>query len=254
MIQSIQSNETDPQIKLSATSQQSESSVANGQLNINRQNKGQDSSKGYGSSGQWSAASRGLAIQVSQRINQREEILNSLLKMNSPVAGNLADRRNPAHPNSLGKNTFVSRLGDKNFQDAAAFNINQSEQQRPIKPLMISQLSDERNCNLTDESLMIEPASLPFNRSVQTPGNATRKSSINQTPKSRVIEPGKIFSSRQMTPSANTGMHRRMLNQKLTTGDQNNKLLVGSITASNRHSSNGLIMQQQPTSGKQGFR
>ena len=48
-------------------------------------------------------------------------------------------------------------------------------------------------------------------RNVLTPtGIGTRKSSINATPKSRVIEPGAIFNSRRMTPSSAGGMRGRM--------------------------------------------
>ena len=55
-------------------------------------------------------------------------------------------------------------------------------------------MGDEKHCNLEDDDSFEE----------QKGGRNTelRKSSINITPKSRVIEPGKIFNSRQMTPSS----------------------------------------------------
>ena len=50
----------------------------------------------------------------------------------------------------------------------------------------------------------------PNGRNIMTPTGNGRKSSINATPKSRVIEPGKIFSTRHLTPSSIGGMRGRM--------------------------------------------
>ena len=67
---------------------------------------------------------------------------------------------------------------------------------------------DEGRCNLEDEDSFEEQKrdGLLY---YKTPGLPPRKSSINLTPKSRVIEPGKIFGSRQMTPSMVAGMRSR---------------------------------------------
>jgi len=48
-----------------------------------------------------------------------------------------------------------------------------------------------------------------------TPTAGARKSSINATPKSKIIEPGKIFSQRQMTPGSLSGMRGRLSNNAL---------------------------------------
>mmetsp|Transcript_15583 Transcript_15583/g.18524 ORF Transcript_15583/g.18524 Transcript_15583/m.18524 type:complete len:119 (+) Transcript_15583:1303-1659(+) len=75
------------------------------------------------------------------------------------------------------------------------------------------EICDERRCNLEDDESFEDAASKPLpSRQAMTPAaSASRKNSINITPKSRVIEPGKIFNSRQMTPaSAAAGMRGRM--------------------------------------------
>lgn len=65
--------------------------------------------------------------------------------------------------------------------------------QRTEKPnLKITTLNDEKCCNLEDDESFDDSS-----RNVRTPAGVThRKSSINTTPKSSIIEPGKIFSMR----------------------------------------------------------
>jgi len=77
--------------------------------------------------------------------------------------------------------------------------------QRTEKPHLKIALGDEKRCNLEDDDSFEEHKGAQH----LTPSNAPRKSSINMTPKSRIIEPGKIFNSRQMTPSAMSGMRGR---------------------------------------------
>jgi hypothetical protein len=72
--------------------------------------------------------------------------------------------------------------------------------QRTEKPHLKIELGDERRCNLDDDESFEER---------KGGRNAMRKSSINITPKSRVIEPGKIFNSRQMTPSQVAGKRKK---------------------------------------------
>lgn len=72
---------------------------------------------------------------------------------------------------------------------------------------MIIELPDEKRCNLEDDDSFEEIKAGHLHS--KTPGGIGRKSSINATPKSRVIEPGSIFSSRQSTPSASTANRMR---------------------------------------------
>lgn len=67
--------------------------------------------------------------------------------------------------------------------------------QRTEKPNLNINTGDEKHCDLIDDDSFDES-----NLKGRTPAGAThRKSSINSTPKSNIIEPGKIFSMRKNT-------------------------------------------------------
>ena len=128
--------------------------------------------------------------------------------MNSPVASNAPG------PNQL--KTALGLPPQMNLATTATPQADSSKKaaDRARKGLTI-EVSDERRCNLEDDESFEDATSKPVpGRQVMTPGagaSVQRKNSINITPKSRVIEPGKIFNSRQMTPaSAASGMRGRM--------------------------------------------
>ena len=96
---------------------------------------------------------------------------------------------------------------------------------------LVIDVPDEKRCNLEDDESFEEQKGHAAGRQYATPG-ATRKSSINATPKSRVIEPGKIFSSRYMTPSAHA--RGRMGSLGITnTGQSSSKNMNHKHTLSN---------------------
>ena len=79
-------------------------------------------------------------------------------------------------------------------------------------------LDDEKRCDLEDDESFEEQKGNTIgsqlkiqSRHFMTPTAVNnRKSSINATPTSRIIEPGKIFSSRHMTPASATGFRGRI--------------------------------------------
>ena len=109
-----------------------------------------------------------------------------------------------------------------------------SNQRRSQKTTSLTiELSDERRCNLEDDESFEETkkGAMVGNRHVMTPTACLpRKSSINATPKSRVIEPGKIFTMRLMTPVSASG-NRNRANPLITDqkSKKSNALNTGSV-------------------------
>lgn len=100
----------------------------------------------------------------------------------------------------------------KSYLNSNQYNSNGSESRKDGQ-LKIEILDDKR-CNLEDDESFEEhkggALTAPNGRNLMTPiGLTSRKSSINVTPKSRVIEPGKIFNARHMTPVSAGGMRGR---------------------------------------------
>ena len=105
------------------------------------------------------------------------------------------------------------------------------------------EVPDEKRCNLEDDDSFEEIKA--GHLSAKTPGCGVRKSSINATPKSRVIEPGAIFSSRQSTPASASRMRGRMggfFTSK--TGASSN------YNAHHRHSRSNLIQASDDVHGQ----
>ena len=97
---------------------------------------------------------------------------------------------------------------NKGSNGTSGTNLNQhklghrSNTNRVTSHLKID-ISDDKRCNLEDDdsfeehkgsNAMLAPSAASAGRNVMTPTSLnSRKSSINATPKSRVIEPGAIF-------------------------------------------------------------
>ena len=128
---------------------------------------------------------QGLAVRQIDSFT-RELPMGNLLTLNSP--SNQFDERQLTAAS-------VCTSGAPPKPHKGSLHLNQQNlKQRNEKPHLKIDLGDEKHCNLEDDDSFEE----------QKGGRNTqlRKSSINITPKSRFIEPGKIFNSRQMTPSS----------------------------------------------------